>query len=1089
MMRRQIASNVSKWTSGTRINRRPFRISFTPLVASCRTSSMHSLDRSFVAAATSTSMTTVTRFGRSDSADNTAVTGENKHMDWLSVTFEKLQSDTVKSAARSFLFPTIGGDQQAQGDKEQSSFDKDYGLVEILNRLSKNPQLGEALVKELYELAASVETEKAHQWRPNRDHFMMVLQAWRDYDPPSAKRTQALVEWMGSKDDSRICDIDIYNFVLATWAEKGNAERAQAFLEKMGRQKQLTLNKESFLHVLDAWSVSKSPMAPKRAESILSWMYIRKIEPDNRCLLRTIECWASKARTDESLQKIESILAQMKRKSRKMWQGDLNDRDGYSPSLVAQATLKILDAYQNIGNAHKSEEILLDYVDEFRLDETATIPPPTRAMCLSVLTTWSKSKSSRRAIRAEKLFQMMERQDDVFPRPGVEELTAVLHAFATSKQPNSAQRAEELIRRMEDLDEEKGKIETNLMAWTCILDAWAYMNIANDRNVKNKTTEVHVEAERIHDEILSRGMIPDRLVYGGLITAWGRSKNDSDSIFKVEKYFEKIKDLEGDSVTVVEYTATMQAYAKYLANHNGENSRMCVARVESLLEEMIEAKIKPTGLTFAAALKCVAASNISDRSKKAEMILDLMQSEGIEMTTYIHGLANKCFVQQKANDVDGKPILGTSSSSTGSKSSSSSVAFETQVCVIGAGVVGLAVARAISASGYEVLLIDKAANVGSETSSRNSEVLHAGLYYPPGTFKAKFCVEGQRMIYKYCQEREIQHKKCGKLVVATQPGQFDNEITKLFKQAQANGVSDCKLISSIDVSAMEPDIKCVDGALFSPSTGVVDSHSLMLHLLADAENNGGTTLVLNTKVTDAYIDSMESNSGHLQLRFDDGTWISCSAVVNCAGLWADMVARLIHQTNPTDWQPPRHYFALGHYMKLQDTQSPMFNHLIYPIPEQGGLGVHATIDWAGGSNAVKFGPNVEWVDAALTDPSKISLRPHIDNNQKLSNEFCRAIQTYWPGLPSGSHLVPDYSGIRPKLSHPAANDGSLPPSFQDFVIADQNTHGIPGLVHLLGIESPGLTSSMALGNYVAQLIDSHLSFSSSSSQVGRNRLL
>lgn len=385
-----------------------------------------------------------------------------------------------------------------------------------------------------------------------------------------------------------------------------------------------------------------------------------------------------------------------------------------------------------------------------------------------------------------------------------------------------------------------------------------------------------------------------------------------------------------------------------------------------------------------------------------------------------------------------------------SHSTPSSAAFSTQVCVIGAGVVGLATARALARRGREVLLVDQAKTIGSETSSRSSEVIHGGLYYPSDSLKAKLCIQGRHHLYRYCQERFIPHNQCGKLIVATMPGQIENDLEGLRRQALQNGVSDVKLLSEEDVKVIEPQVRCIGGALWSPSTGVLDSHSFMNSLLSDAEH-AGTTLVLNTKVKDAYVE----DNGSLVLHFSDDTRVECDSIVNAAGLWAPQIAQLF-PTFQGRWNPPNAYFAKGTYFQLRGVRPLPFQHLIYPVPERGGLGVHATIDWAG--HAVRFGPDVEWVDPTVEDPSIISLLP----DPLRGMRFYEQVRKYWPDLPDDA-LVPDYVGIRPKLNHPS--HGNL--GFQDFLIAGHEVHGVKGLVHLLGIESPGLTSCMAIGDYVA----------------------
>eukprot|EP00934_Nitzschia_sp_Nitz4_P005069 Nitzschia sp. Nitz4//scaffold88_size82704//33164//34444//NITZ4_005290-RA/size82704-processed-gene-0.66-mRNA-1//-1//CDS//3329559488//5059//frame0 len=400
--------------------------------------------------------------------------------------------------------------------------------------------------------------------------------------------------------------------------------------------------------------------------------------------------------------------------------------------------------------------------------------------------------------------------------------------------------------------------------------------------------------------------------------------------------------------------------------------------------------------------------------------------------------------------------------------------FETDVCVIGAGAVGLAIARALSMAGKEVILVDKAPHISSETSSRNSEVIHAGLYYPPDSLKAKFCVKGKHMLYDYCRERHVPVQQCGKLIVATHPNQIEaadpsipSALQALQQRAFDNRVEDVEILSQEQVEQMEPEVLCY-GALWSPSTGVLDSHTYYTHLLADAEENG-TMLALNTQVATTDSPLIQGEDGVLRLRFEDGTQLACQSVVNAAGLGAGRLAKAFHSSLHTssDWTPPDYFFAKGTYFQLQPHANPAgdipqrkpFSHLIYPVPEPGGLGVHATLDWGG--QTIKFGPDVEWIDPDVEDPALIDLAPNPDR----AHRFFLEVQKYWPSITEES-LIPDYAGIRPKLNHPAVG----PVAFEDFRIIDSSTHGVPGLIHLLGIESPGLTSSMAIAEYVASLV-------------------
>ncbi|KAL7563211.1 hypothetical protein ACA910_014485 [Epithemia clementina (nom. ined.)] len=390
-----------------------------------------------------------------------------------------------------------------------------------------------------------------------------------------------------------------------------------------------------------------------------------------------------------------------------------------------------------------------------------------------------------------------------------------------------------------------------------------------------------------------------------------------------------------------------------------------------------------------------------------------------------------------------------------------------EVGVIGAGVIGLAVARSLAVGlGKEVLVLERAKTFGTETSSRNSEVVHGGLYYPTGTLKAKTCVEGRQLLYNYCRERNIFCEKLGKLVVATESEQMP-KLRKLLQQSHRNGYESIRMISVEDVKVMEPCIRAGGGgALWSPETGIVDSHNLMLHLLGDAQDQG-TLVAFNTEVEDARVvgGGGQSNGNTIQL-LAGGIWLSCQYVINCAGLWASHVAEKFHPpSSSSPWTPPTQYFAKGNYFRLE-AKSP-FHHLIYPVPDEkrGGLGVHATLDSA---SCVRFGPDVEWLDPDIvTTPDQIDLKP----NASREAEFYDSIRSYWPELPDGA-LSPDYVGVRPKLWHPQRNGkkNSTLAFYQDFYIAGPEQHGVKGLFHLLGLESPGLTSSLAIAEIVAHKV-------------------
>jgi L-2-hydroxyglutarate oxidase LhgO len=362
---------------------------------------------------------------------------------------------------------------------------------------------------------------------------------------------------------------------------------------------------------------------------------------------------------------------------------------------------------------------------------------------------------------------------------------------------------------------------------------------------------------------------------------------------------------------------------------------------------------------------------------------------------------------------------------------------ELDCAVIGAGVVGLAVARALALAGREVVVLESEGAIGTGTSSRNSEVIHAGIYYPQGSLKARLCVAGREALYDYAVARGVPHRRCGKLIVATSPEQV-GQLETIRTKAAANGVDDLQMISAQQAAAMEPQLHCL-AALHSPSTGIVDSHALMLSLLGDLENAGGM-LALKSSVAHA-----ECGPDGIVLVAQDGTALRCNTVVNAAGLGAPALARRFEGLPAA--AVPQAYFAKGSYFTLSG-RAP-FGRLIYPVPEPGGLGVHLTIDLGG---QAKFGPDVQWVDAAddlVVDAAR-------------GEGFYAEVRKYWPALPDGG-LIPGYAGMRPKISGPHE-----PAS--DFVIDGPDTHGVRGLVNLFGIESPGLTSSLAIGRHVAQML-------------------
>jgi L-2-hydroxyglutarate oxidase LhgO len=364
---------------------------------------------------------------------------------------------------------------------------------------------------------------------------------------------------------------------------------------------------------------------------------------------------------------------------------------------------------------------------------------------------------------------------------------------------------------------------------------------------------------------------------------------------------------------------------------------------------------------------------------------------------------------------------------------------ETVEClVIGAGVIGLAVARALAQAGREVIVVESESGIGSGVSSRNSEVIHAGIYYPTGLDKTRLCVDGKAMLYAFCQEFGVPHKRCGKLLVAVTAGEVDR-LVALEAQAEANGVTDLVWLSAKEARALEPAL-IAERALLSPSTGVIDSHAYMLALSGDAEAHGAMiafeTPVVAVRAAERGL--MIETGGSAPMR------IAAAYIVNAAGLGAQALARSIAGM-PADKIPPLH-LAKGNYFSLSG-RSP-FARLIYPMPTPGGLGVHLTLDLAG---QARFGPDVEWVEAI-----------DYDVDPKRAASFYAAIRTYWPDLPDGA-LQPGYAGIRPKIARPGG-------STTDFLIQTEKDHGIAGLVNLFGIESPGLTASLAIADWVARRV-------------------
>ena len=371
------------------------------------------------------------------------------------------------------------------------------------------------------------------------------------------------------------------------------------------------------------------------------------------------------------------------------------------------------------------------------------------------------------------------------------------------------------------------------------------------------------------------------------------------------------------------------------------------------------------------------------------------------------------------------------------------MAVDVETVVIGAGAVGLAVAAELARTGQDVLVVERHRSFGTEISSRNSEVIHAGIYYPEGSLRAKLCVQGRELLYVFAQKYDVPVKRCGKLLVATSDAEVA-QLAAIEERAVRNGVTDLTRLTTDDVRRLEPEVRCV-AATFSPSTGIVDGHALMAAYEARLLDAGGQT-AFNSEVVG--ISRTEGEGFRLSLvSGGETTKLSCARLVNSAGLGASAIGAMLGGAMP-DYEVPRLYPAKGHYFSLA-TKAP-FTHLIYPMPSADALGVHVTLDMAGGA---RFGPDIHWQD----DLDYAFVEPDLRRQQ-----FAREIRRYWPGLPEGA-LKPDYTGIRPKIYAEG-----MPPA--DFAIHGEQQHGIPGFVGLYGIESPGLTASLAIAKHVAVLL-------------------
>jgi L-2-hydroxyglutarate oxidase LhgO len=363
-----------------------------------------------------------------------------------------------------------------------------------------------------------------------------------------------------------------------------------------------------------------------------------------------------------------------------------------------------------------------------------------------------------------------------------------------------------------------------------------------------------------------------------------------------------------------------------------------------------------------------------------------------------------------------------------------------ETAVIGAGVIGLAVARRLGGAGREVVVLEAADSIGTVTSSRNSEVIHAGIYYPRDSLRARLCVPGKRALYRYCAERGVGHRRTGKLLVAVEPDEVAG-LEAIRAKAAANGVGDLRRLDAAEARTLEPDLRC-RAALFSPTSGIVDSHGLMLALQGEAETHGAA-IAFNSPVAGG---EAREDGVVLDVGGESPIRILARTVVNCAGHGAQTIARAIRGARAD--AIPTLYYGKGSYFTLAG-RSP-FRHLVYPAPGASGwLGVHVTLDLAG---RARFGPDLEWVDA-----------PDYDVDPARAEKFYPAIRRYWPGLPDGA-LQPGYAGVRPKLAPAGAPE-------RDWAILGPEETGVPGLINLFGIDSPGLTACLAIADAVGRKLE------------------
>ena len=504
-------------------------------------------------------------------------------------------------------------------------------VTTILHSMGKMPSNGEGFLKRVNDL---YESEGYEYCAPDKDHYDFVLKSWIDFQPPSAKRAQALFEYMESIGIEY--NVDSANLVLHTWSLLKNAEGAQALLDKLLKDGK-HVNVQSFQTVLEAWTRSKSPLAPQKAEALILEMRVRQMPPNGLCILRVMDCWARSTKSIAA-KRCEKLMEEIEL----MYSRRTSPKEDRNPEIYQAAMLNLLRTYSRIGNAHKAEAALNNTIGRFRKNRA---PPPTLHMYISVLSTWSKSKAKSRAAKAEKLLLRMGRKRKL-PKPDTVCYTTVLHCWASSNKIDAALKAEKLLKKMKESE----GVDPNLLSYTCVLHAWS----------RSSDGEAPVHAGRVFHEMLDSGIVPDRLAYGAMITTWARNSRE-DAVDHAEEWYQKLKDAYNDSQdpkckpTVVQVTALIQAWSSHVRAHP-ESSHRALDRVDELMDELLASDdplSKPNALTYAAMLKTVLhARRVPDRCDRANAILRSMDNEGVEITNYIRNIARKCCPKLKRDDGD-----------------------------------------------------------------------------------------------------------------------------------------------------------------------------------------------------------------------------------------------------------------------------------------------------------------------------------------------------------------------------------------------------------------------------------------------------